>query len=130
MIVHPHEFSILLIHVKLVYLYIWKFGVWHKFASNIYSANIWRPLMIKKLIYDHTKITMLIANPMEMKIRVIGKYSYSNLSVIWFQNLKAVMHLLLHWTKLAGNLASKADTIVNGKRSWFMCLAMPHPTWG
>ena len=63
----------------------------------------------------------------KMKSRTIEVLPW-NVSMSCLQKLKAAMHFLLHWRKLA-SIASKADIIANWKSSWTLCATAPCLTW-
>ena len=77
---------------------------------------------IKKLTVGHTAIIMLIACS-SMDDNQDQRRSFtlkSKLELI--EKLKAAENFLLHWMKLVKNLSLTADTLVNGRSSWTMCL--------
>ena len=79
----------------------------------------------KYTVISHTKIIMLIAN--SSKDEKQGHRSFTlKYKHELIAKLKAAVHFLLHWRKLANNSAFKVNTIADGKSSWTLCPTTPH----
>ena len=128
MIVNPCETSGLITYVKLVFFNMRKIWDTVQICGQCEYFYAQCPLTIKKY-WPVTQQSCWSQILVKMINWVTEEVSPWNVSMSWLQKLKAAMHLL-HWTKLASNLSSAADTNIDGKTNWTMCLTAHLPTLG